>query len=278
MVRRAFSQSFTLFLLFILLFQVCVHSSIVLSSIAETNEDLLEQYPPDLSITFMISIGEFHHIENNCSGETVILHWIACSIVGRANEHLSQNLDIEFYDNGVLFYTQNISLKIAIPLTPWNKDLEIMTIYSGNVNWTVTEGIHRIEAIIDSQNIITEKDEENNIGLIAFDIKKSSISVTIDIDPDTINLKSKGRWITCYTTLNEPYDVNNIDINTIILEDTIPAEWGDIQGETLMVKFDRSDVEDMLSPGTYNIKVTGKLADGTSFEGYSDEIRVIDPP
>ncbi|UCE36443.1 MAG: hypothetical protein JSW00_13095 [Thermoplasmata archaeon] len=100
----------------------------------------------------------------------------------------------------------------------------------------------------------------------------------IDIDPDTLNLKSKGRWITAYINLNSPYDVNDIDISTVILEDTIPAEWGDIQNNTLMVKFDRSEVENMLSPGTYNLKVTGELMDGTAFEGYSDEIRVIEPP
>ncbi|UCE73498.1 MAG: SBBP repeat-containing protein [Methanomassiliicoccales archaeon] len=104
------------------------------------------------------------------------------------------------------------------------------------------------------------------------------IRATIDIDPDTLNLKSKGRWITCYITLNEPYNVNDIEIDTILLEDTIPAEWGDIQGDTLIVKFDRSDVEDMLSPGAYNLKVTGELTDGTLFGGFSDEIRVIDPP
>jgi hypothetical protein len=98
----------------------------------------------------------------------------------------------------------------------------------------------------------------------------------IDIDPDTINLKSKGRWITCYIDLPDN-DVNDIDISTIHLEDTIPAQWGDIQGDTLMVKFDRSEVEDMLSPGTYNLKVSGELVDGTGFEGYSDEIRVIEP-
>jgi WD40 repeat protein len=104
----------------------------------------------------------------------------------------------------------------------------------------------------------------------------NTIEATFDIDPNTLNLKSKGRWITCYITLNDPYDVNDIDISTILLEDTIPAEWGDIQGDTLIVKFDRSEVEDMLPVGTYNLKVTGELTDGTSFEGYSDEIKVID--
>ncbi len=102
--------------------------------------------------------------------------------------------------------------------------------------------------------------------------------IIINIDPNTLNLKSKGNWVTCYVELSEGYDVNDVDIGTVHLEDTIPAEWGDIQGKTLMVKFDRSEVEDMLSPGTYNLKVTGELNDGTQFEGYSDEIRVIDPP
>jgi hypothetical protein len=104
------------------------------------------------------------------------------------------------------------------------------------------------------------------------------ISPLIDIDPNTLNLKSKGRWITSYITLNNPYNINDIDMTIVMLEDTIPSQWGDIQGDTLMVKFDRSEVEDMLSPGTYNLKVTGELIDGMTFEGYSDEIRVINPP
>jgi hypothetical protein len=103
------------------------------------------------------------------------------------------------------------------------------------------------------------------------------IPAMIDIDPNTLNLKSKGRWITCYITLNEPYDPDDIVISSILLEDTIPAEWGDIQGDRLMLKFDRSAVQALLPVGTYNLKVTGELTDGTSFEGYSDEIRVIDP-
>jgi hypothetical protein len=100
----------------------------------------------------------------------------------------------------------------------------------------------------------------------------------IDIDPDTLNLKSKGRWITCYIDIPD-YDVNNIDISTILLEDTIPAEWGDVQGTTLMVKFDRSEVEDYIGvpQDAVELWVTGEFYDGTEFEG-SDTIRVICPP
>ena len=109
---------------------------------------------------------------------------------------------------------------------------------------------------------------------------QSSVSMaSIDIDPDTLNLKSKGRWITAYITLPDDYDVNDIDISTILLEDTIPAEWGDVQGDVLMVKFDRSEVEDLVGGPADKITLTvsGQLPDGTEFQGL-DTIRVISPP
>jgi hypothetical protein len=106
----------------------------------------------------------------------------------------------------------------------------------------------------------------------------SIINASINIDPNTLNLKSKGKWITCYIELEEGFDVNEINISSVMLDGAVAAKWGDIQGKTLMVKFSRKEVEDMLSPGTYVFEITGELKDGTKFEGYSDEIRVIDPP
>ncbi|UCG69546.1 MAG: SBBP repeat-containing protein [Thermoplasmata archaeon] len=122
-----------------------------------------------------------------------------------------------------------------------------------------------------------------------------SNEVIIDIDPNTLNLKSKGKWITCYIELPKGYDVRNIDATTILLEDSLPPilnpKYGFVKSENSyimdhdndsilerMVKFDRSEVEDMLSPGIYNLKITGELVDGTEFEGYSDEVKVIEPP
>jgi uncharacterized delta-60 repeat protein len=105
------------------------------------------------------------------------------------------------------------------------------------------------------------------------------IQSNIDIDPNTLNLKSKGKWITAYITVNSPYVVNDIDISTVILDDTILAEWGDVQGTTLMVKFDRSEVEDYIGvpKDAIELTVTGEFFDGTQFEG-TDTIRVINPP
>jgi hypothetical protein len=113
-----------------------------------------------------------------------------------------------------------------------------------------------------------------------------AIAAIIDFDPDTLNLRSKGKWVTAYIEFPDiysygygygnGYDVQDIDIGTVMLNETIPAERGDVQDGVLMVKFDRSDVQDMLDPGDeVEITVSGELTDGTPFEG-SDTIKVIE--
>jgi hypothetical protein len=108
------------------------------------------------------------------------------------------------------------------------------------------------------------------------------IPATIDIDPDTLNLKSKGKWITAYIELPEGYDVNDIDISTVLLNDAVsaesqPTEIGDYDSDSvadLMLKFDRAEVATLLEQADeVELTVTGEVA-GTSFEG-SDTIRVM---
>lgn len=114
-------------------------------------------------------------------------------------------------------------------------------------------------------------------------VSQLMIPATIEIDPDTLNLKSEGKWITCYIELLGGLDANNIDVSTIMLNNTVPADKttkiGDYNGDNiadLMVKFDRSDVQKILKVGDkVNITVSGKTYDGNQFEG-SDTIRVID--
>ena len=110
--------------------------------------------------------------------------------------------------------------------------------------------------------------------------------ITVDIHPDTLNLGSKGRWITCYIELSEGYDVGDIDVSSILLNGTVhaegaPVEVGDYDGdgiEDLMVKFDRDDVIEELEWDwgvTYSdvLVITLNLNDGTEVEG-SDTVKV----
>ena len=120
----------------------------------------------------------------------------------------------------------------------------------------------------------------------------SAETATININPHTLNLKSKGRWITAYIRLPEGYNVQEVNASTILLNGTILAEIHpmDIGDEDcdgipeLMVKFNRATVIEYILNSIQSIAkfanvtltITGRLYNGTLFEG-SDTIRVIKP-
>ena len=99
----------------------------------------------------------------------------------------------------------------------------------------------------------------------------------IDIKPTILNLASKGKWVTCYIRLPEEYDVAEIDPETILLEQRVKADWAwfNEQQQVAMVKFSRSELVGILKPGEVELTVTGRLVDGTYFDG-TDTIKVID--
>ncbi len=117
------------------------------------------------------------------------------------------------------------------------------------------------------------------------------VEAIVDIDPDTLNLKSKGRWITAYIEPTEGYDANEIDVTTVEICEIngnpvhLPAKGHPIQiGDhdkngipDLKVKFDRAEVGDVVGPGEAIITVAGDLPEGMVLEG-SDIINVKIPP
>ena len=108
-----------------------------------------------------------------------------------------------------------------------------------------------------------------------------ALEAKIDIKPDCLNLKSRGKWLTAYVELPEGYDVADINVSTVMLNNSIPVDpfgpvaVGDYDGDAtpdLMVKFNRTEVVQHILGlgivyGNVTLVVTGRLNDGTLFEG-----------
>jgi hypothetical protein len=120
--------------------------------------------------------------------------------------------------------------------------------------------------------------------------RQQLVEAAVDIDPDTLNRKSKGKWVTAYIELPDGFNVGDIDINTVAIaavdEVTLdeplyaemkPSSSGDYDSDgipDLMVKFDRNKLINELTPGNREITLSGELTGGNIFQG-SDTIKVI---
>ncbi|UCH89987.1 MAG: hypothetical protein JSV49_04925 [Thermoplasmata archaeon] len=106
-----------------------------------------------------------------------------------------------------------------------------------------------------------------------------AVPASVSIGPKTLNLKSNGNWVTSTIKLPGEYDVNDIDLTTVVLQGAnfeISAVSGQFGGNGITVKFDRSELISYLSPGDVELTVTGEFLSGGSFAG-SDTIKVINP-
>lgn len=113
------------------------------------------------------------------------------------------------------------------------------------------------------------------------------LTATIDIDPNVLNDKSQGVWVTCYIELPEGYSVDDIDVATVKMTEADgdafdpplqaegPYNIGDYDLDgvpDLMVKFDRQELITQLNEmgilSYVELTVHGELYDETEFEGY----------
>ncbi|UCG68717.1 MAG: hypothetical protein JSV09_13070 [Thermoplasmata archaeon] len=103
-------------------------------------------------------------------------------------------------------------------------------------------------------------------------------SMEVDIHPETLNLGSKGRWVSCIMDQpKRPDGGEDKDPIWLVLNGGIPAEHLIHTGHSLNVKFDRSDLEDMLSPGDDIVLTVSGEFEGVGLVMGEDTIRAIDP-
>ena len=151
------------------------------------------------------------------------------------------------------------------------------------------------------QGGVTGGDTNAQVALDNVSLFVSMFDAGIDVDPDTLNPDSKGKWITAYISLPECFDVydvnDNVKINklefiggdstgTLGSGDSIFADKCEVQddgygGYLLMCKFPRDEVIDTAEGLTnqtdmLKIRVRGTMYDGrpVAFSGL-DTIRYL---
>lgn len=122
----------------------------------------------------------------------------------------------------------------------------------------------------------------------SFEVLPAQANATVDVDPDTLNKASNGKWVTAYIELADR-DVADINISSVELNGVAAVDdprYGFVADPTfkdrdedglaeMMVKFPRDEVADTLEPGDeVTVTVSGTVGDAVF--SANDTIRVID--
>jgi hypothetical protein len=226
---------------------------------------------------------------------------------GLAPTMIAESDEIEYIDVDLAYLAQNIEEFLGMPIRTNGTVKDYATICEapsfwlgelGNPLGVVTDSssptppIHSI-VIVEGWVYIYHCVEGGSVYRIYAD-SVVQIHSTIDIDLNSLHLKSSIEGISCYIELPEGYDVGDIDVSSIRLNNTIPVDQdastliGDYDNDTipdLMVKFNRTKVSEFIEYvqgvlyGNVTLTVSCKVdAHGTEnlFEG-SDTISVLLP-
>lgn len=156
------------------------------------------------------------------------------------------------------------------------------------ISWSDTEIVTRVPLQATTGPVVVHRADNKDSNDVTFTVE--DIEAMIDVDPDTLNRKSKGKWVTAYIELVEGYDaagidagsvaiavVNNIELDVPLTAEAKPLAIGDYDSDgipDMMVKFDRAALIQVVTPGNCTLTLVGELNEGPTFRG-SDTIRVI---
>jgi hypothetical protein len=178
-----------------------------------------------------------------------------------------------------------------------------------DASFVATDGTIATSELNEGTEIVFEPTSTTfiNIGEIEATVKIDNVEYSIPagnewftpslkLEPNTLNLKSNGNYITAFIELPSSHDINEVEISSIMLQvagysysvDLSAAiNIGDYNGNgisDLMIKFQRQPVVNNLKTIDYstllgksvdvNFVVSGSLIDGTSF-GCSDTLSIL---
>jgi len=213
------------------------------------------------NVTIRTNDGSLYLIQAFVEEERTVVRLTGATSLTDDCKDLSPPLYI-YYDRCAMSLDQE-SIEFSVPLADLKNPTSIDLVF-----WT-------------GMRIWEHYDRAPDTGFVSYAIIHK-VQSTVDIDPDTLNLKSNGKWITGYITLPEGRNVEDVVLETVRL-DGIAAEWSDIQDGVYMAKFDRAAVQGLTNEPDYEeetkfyeltLTIRGELIDGTPFEG-TDTIRVI---
>lgn len=114
---------------------------------------------------------------------------------------------------------------------------------------------------------------------IGADEVESPIAAIVKVTPNTLKPNDRhGKWITCHISLPSDYDISEVDLDSITLNEGIEPTSSKIDEDEqkLLVKFNQSEIQQMINDSQEQLSLTikGRLNNGTDFTG-TDTIRIV---
>ena len=159
-------------------------------------------------------------------------------------------------------------------------DTEVLTI--DGIEWLKDDIVDmRYLSLGEHEVVVSAHDNAGNYNSTSANFTIKPLQAIVDVSPKTLNINSNGNWITGFIEVMG-HSPELIDISTVILNNTIHAEAqpfgiGDNNENgtpDLMVKFNRSEVQNLIHSGNITLIIEGKV-DYAAFSGHI-QITVID--